>query len=335
MEAKIIIIMKTKSFVPQIMALAVAVNIVSACSPQIFQQITTLNSEQVTLKDNGDYVAETPLFTIEYDFWSTNGNVCFTITNNSNVPLYLNLAESFFVNNGYAYDYYKARTYVYSHKSTVGYGTTGSTSIAGSVMAGQSASVTGQGLLYPIASASASVGASLSKTYGASSSVSMASQNGYSVEYAEKDVVCIPAHSSKSFEEFIVSSDLHRECGFARNPSKKETMVKEYNADNSPRVIENRLTLILDKEVIPVNHVFYVSQIQNIAVEHATKNVERTDCSGVRLYPDLQINILGGANKYYINYTDSYSTDRGNRGTSATSEVPEWRQWKENRKAGK
>ena len=290
MEAKIIIIMKTKSFVPQIMTLAMAVNIVSACTPQIFQQITTLNSEQVTLKDNGDYVAETPLFTIEYDFWSTNGNVCFTITNNSNVPLYLNLAESFFVNNGYAYDYYKARTYVYSHKSTVGYGTTGSTSIAGSFN---------------------------------------------SVEYAEKDVVCIPAHSSKSFEEFIVSSDLHRECGFARNPSKKETMVKEYNADNSPRVIENRLTLILDKEVIPVNHVFYVSQIQNIAVEHATKNVERTDCSGVRLYPDLQINILGGANKYYINYTDSYSTDRGNRGTSATSEVPEWRQWKENRKAGK
>ena len=327
--------MKTKSFVPKILALAIAVNIVSACSPQIYQQITTLNSEQVTLKDNGDYVAETPLFTIEYDFWSTNGNVCFTITNNSNVPLYLNLAESFFVNNGYAYDYYKARTYVYSHKSTVGYGTTGSTSIAGSVMAGQSASVTGQGLLYPIASASASVGASLSKTYGASSSVSMASQNGYSVEYAEKDVVCIPAHSSKSFEEFIVSSDLYRECGFARNPSKKETMVKEYNADNSPRVIENRLTLILDKEVIPVNHVFYVSQIQNIAVEHATKNVERTDCSGVRLYPDLQINILGGANKYYINYTDSYNTDR-DKGTSVQIKtVAEWRQFKEDQKAGK
>ena len=60
LESKIIIIMKTKSFVPQIMALAMAVNIVSACSPQIFQQITTLNSEQVTLKDNGDYVAETP-----------------------------------------------------------------------------------------------------------------------------------------------------------------------------------------------------------------------------------------------------------------------------------
>lgn len=329
--------MKTKSFVPQILALAIAVNIVSACSPKIYQQITTLNSEQVILKDNGDYVAETPLFTIEYDFWSTNGNVCFTITNNTNVPLYLNLAESFFVNNGYAYDYYKARTYVYSHKSTFGYGTTGSTSIAGSVMAGQSASVTGQGLLYPIASASASVGASLSKTYGASSSVSMASQNGYSVEYAEKDVVCIPAHSSKSFEEFIVSSDLHRECGFARNPSKKETIIKEYNVDNSPRVIENRLTLVLDKEVIPVNHVFYVSQIQNIAVEHATKYVERIDCSGVRLYPDLQINILGGANKYYINYTDSYNTDRDNRSSSSTtsSEVPEWRQWKENRKAGK
>ena len=56
----------------------------------------------------------------------------------------------------------------------------------------------------------------------------MTSQNGYSVEYAEKDVVCIPAHSYKTFTEFSIATSVFRECGFVRDPSKKETAVREY-----------------------------------------------------------------------------------------------------------
>lgn len=282
-----------------IISFAAATLLCSACSPLIYQQIATLSSENVNLKDNGAYSYEDGVMTIEYDFWSESGKFSFIIMNNSDDDIYLNLAESYFVNNGYAQDYYQARTYVYTSRSVAASGSTASAAVAGS--ASVSASAAGQGLYGGVVGVAASLGAS--KGYGASKTYSVAAEKGTSVEFAEKAIVCIPAHSYKVFEEFNVSSSVFRECGFVRDPSRKETAIKEYDGYTSPRVIENRLVFNIGEVTIPVTNIFYVSQYQNISAEEATEYVKVERCDGSKR--DVKVHKLSANNKFYITYSEN------------------------------
>lgn len=269
----------------------------SACSPVFYQQIATLSSENVTLKNDGSFAYEDGVMTIEYDFWSESGQFSFIITNNSDDDIYLNLAESYFVNNGYAHDYYQARTYVYTSRNVASTGSTASAAVAGH--ASVSAAGTAQSLYGGIVGVAASLGAT--KGYGASKTYSVASEKGTSVEFAEKAIVCIPAHSFKVFEEFSVSSSVFRECGFVRDPSKKENAVREYTDYTSPRVIENRLVFNIGDNAIPVTNIFYVSQYQNISTDDATEYVKVERCDGYKT--DVKVHKLSGNNKFYITYS--------------------------------
>ena len=79
----------------------------TACSSSYYQQIATLKSEQVRIKDDGEFVAETPEFSISYNFWSQLGGVNFSIINKSDKDIYFRVSESYFIRNGRAYDYYQ------------------------------------------------------------------------------------------------------------------------------------------------------------------------------------------------------------------------------------
>lgn len=285
--------------------MAVATLLCSACSPLFYQQIATLSSENVNLKDNGAYVYEDGIMTIEYDFWSESGKFTFVITNNSDDDIYLNMAESYFVNNGYAQDYYQARTYVYTSRSIASTGSSASAAIAGHTSA--SAGVADQGLYGGTVGVAASLGAT--KGYGVSKTYSVASEKGTSVEFTEKAIVCIPAHSYKVFEEFSVSSSVFRECGFVRDPSRKENAVREYDGYSSPRVIENRLVFNMGDVTIPVTNIFYVSQYMNISSENATEYIKVEQCDGYK--KDVKVHKYSANNKFYITYSSSdlWSTD--------------------------
>ncbi len=134
----------------------------TACSPEIFQQIATLSSENVELKDDRAFAYENELFTIEYYFWSESGKFYFTITNNSDDDLYLNLEKSYFVNNGYAYDYYQNRTFVYTNSKT--------TISASSVLPKNNSSII----------------STFGTPYIYGNGAALTSDNGISVEYAEQ-----------------------------------------------------------------------------------------------------------------------------------------------------
>lgn len=245
-----------------ILLLAGAAIICSACSPLYYQQIATLSSENVSLKNDGSFAYEDGIMTIEYDFWAESGQFKFIVTNNSDEDIYLNLAESYFVDNGLAYDYYQARTYLYTSKSITSVGAKASYAVA--------------------------------KT---------ASEKGESIEFAEKSIVGIPAHSCKVFEEFSVATTVFRECGFVRDPSKKENAVREYNGYTSPKVIENRLMFYMGDVAIPVTNVFYVSQYQNISISNATGYVKVERCDGFK--KDVKVNTYSANNKFYITYSSN------------------------------
>lgn len=228
-----------------VLPLVLTVLFCSSCSQLFYQQIATLSSDNVTLRDNGDYAYEDGMMTIEYDFWAESGKFTFIVTNNSDEDIYLNMAESYFINNGYAQDYYQARTYL---------------------------SVEGTSL----------------------------NTNGKSIEFTEKAVVCIPAHSYKTFTEFSIATSVFRECGFVRDPSKKETAVREYTKETSPQVIENRLMFNIGNITLPVTNVFYVSQYQNISTDAATEWIKVEGCDGYKT--PVRVHKLSASNKFYITY---------------------------------
>ena len=229
----------------------------TACSPQIFLQIGTLSADNVKLEDDGAFKYEDAIMCIEYNFWSENGKFQFTVTNNTDDAIYLNLAKSHFINNGYAYDYYQARTYIYEDKNS---------SFSELIIHGTSFS-----------------------------------EKGVAIEYMEQPIACIPAHSSKVFEEFKVASSVFRECGFVRDPSKKETSVREYSDYSSPQIIENRLVFNINELEIPVTNMFYVSQYQNISYNDAIESVKTDRCDGS--VKEAKFHKMSGNNKFYISYS--------------------------------
>ena len=268
----------------------------TACSPEIFQQIATLSSENVELKDDGAFAYENELFTIEYYFWSESGKFYFTITNNSDDDLYLNLEKSYFVNNGYAYDYYQNRTFVYTNSKT--------TISASSVLPKNNSSII----------------STFGTPYIYGNGAALTSDNGISVEYAEQPLICIPALSSKSFGEFSISSSEFRDCGFIRNPTKKELAIREYTVLNSPRIIENRLVFEFNGSTVPITNLFYVSEFQNIAYNNATKYVTVENCDGTK--QDVKMHMMSANNKFYITYfSNGTASDRTSQDTSPWNRI--------------
>lgn len=295
---------------------------ITSCSSS-YMQIATLKSEQVKLQSDGSFKSEHQEFTVEYDFWSKYGNVGFLITNNSDKDLYLNLEKSYFINNGYAYDYYQNRVFVYSSKSSSTINSTSSRSTAvGSLNSNSTISqyVNGHSNNYYATINSSSYGSYFSKSnisgYSSSSSYTTYSEKGSTIEYIEDKIVCIPAHSAKYFEEFQASSIIYRECGFPRNPDKDEETILEFDKNDSPKVFENRLMFILNNNEIPINHKFYVCEIQNILEENAYEKYFKKDCNGNEIVPPVLVNKKAQSDKYYIYYNYSkvrnYTKD-GNR----------------------
>lgn len=303
------------------LAICFICSFITSCAPMQYMQIATLKSEQVELQTDGSFKSRNSEFTIEYDFWSNYGNVGFLITNNSDKDLYLNLEKSYFINNGYAYDYYQNRVFIYSSISSSSSSSTASRSSAvGNLNSNTISSQYINGYYnYSgsiVNSNSYSSYSSHSKTsgYSSSSTYSTYSEKGSTIEYIEDKIVCIPAHSAKYFGEFQVSSTVYRECGFPRNPSKKEETILEFEEKDSPRVFENRLMFVLDNKDIPVNHKFYVCEIQNILKDNAYRQAYRKDCNNNNINPPVLVNKMASSDKYYLYYNfNDYNDDRINK----------------------
>lgn len=264
--------------------------LLTACSSQLYQQIATLSSENVKLHDDGAFMYVNPDLTIEYKFWSESGKFNFRVTNNTADNIYLNLEESFFIDNGIAHDYYQARTFGMSSKDRT---------IHGGTYYGIST------IISPII---------INDTYTGEDEVY--------VEYAEQPRVCIPAGSSKVFDEFAVSDAVYRTCGFPRDPSSKEDATLSYEEATSPKVIENRLIFIIDGVKVPVNNVFYVSEYRNIARDDAEEDVRMERCSGSKYY--VKVNKFGANNKFYITYSEDDMEEVSDYGDDRTKSSHRW-----------
>ena len=102
----------------------------ASCATKSYIQIVDVKSESLTEEKN-NYVYTDENCKIVYDLWQEGGNPGFMIENISDQLIYINLANSFFTENGIAYDYFRNRTYGKGSISSVSKGASASASVFG------------------------------------------------------------------------------------------------------------------------------------------------------------------------------------------------------------
>ena len=221
-----------------------------SCAPYI--QVATLNSDTVQLSDKGEFYYENEVARIDYYFnVKENGLFSFSIKNLTAEDIYVDMAKSYFINNGIAADYYGRST-------TVTVGTSSSDSYLFSE--------------------------NVSSTYTTSQSVS---ETKTAASY-----VGIPCESARVFTGFMISDTHYTEKGFEEFPYQGYPEVREFNKDESPLVIINRITLIVGGEEIVIENKMY-----------ATKYVNAVD--NINAYYQTYSDYMGN-NQFYILYKDEY-----------------------------
>ena len=229
-----------------------------SCAPYI--QVATLNSDTVQLSDKGEFYYENEVARIDYYFnVKENGLFSFSIKNLTAEDIYVDMAKSYFINNGIATDYYGRSTTV-----TVGSSRSSSYSINTSYSN------------YPNKIETSGIASS----YTVSESVS---ETKTSASY-----VGIPGESARVFTGFMISDTHYTEKGFEEFPYQGYPEVREFNKDESPLVIINRITLIVGGEEIVIENKMYATKYVN-----ALDNVY----AGYRPYSE---NL--GNNQFYIIY---------------------------------
>lgn len=226
----------------------------ASCSTYI--QVTTLKSDTVQLNEKGEFYYEDEVVRIEYSFnQAENGLFAFAINNLSNEDIYVDMAKSYFINNGVAVDYYGRSTTV-----TVG--------------SSHSNSYLNRDLYSEQVSSTYTVSASISETKTAASYVG------------------IPSESVRIFTGFIVSDVRYTEEGLIEFPNGKDKEEREFNKDESPLTIVNRITLIVGGEEVVIENKMYASKYVN-----AVDNIKQYYLP----YSEFMDN-----NQFYILYTNEY-----------------------------
>lgn len=225
-----------------------------SCAPYI--QVATLNSDTVQLSDKGEFYYEDEVARIDYYFnVKENGLFSFSIKNLTAEDIYVDMAKSYFINNGIATDYYGRSTTVTVGKSV---------------------------------SDSYSFGKQVSSTYTAQVSSTYTTSLSVSETKTAASYVGIPCESARVFTGFMISDTHYTEKGFEEYPYQGYPEVREFNKDESPLVIINRITLIVGGEEIVIENKMYATKYVN-----ALDNVY----AGYRPYSE---NL--GNNQFYIIY---------------------------------
>lgn len=98
-------------------ALLGALTLASCHTVKNYRQIGLIESDNVKMAD-ASYVYTSEDLDIYYNFWSDGGEVSFCVQNKTDKTIALDMTKSFFVRNGYAFDYYKDVVYGSSSSST-------------------------------------------------------------------------------------------------------------------------------------------------------------------------------------------------------------------------
>ena len=266
-----------------ILATIMSVLLASCSSTYKFCQIyeTKPVEQDYHLKSgNGSLQYENTQCIVEYCFWSNGGTADFNFYNKTDDIIYIDLAKSFFVMNGVAYDLYQGREW--SHSTSVGY----SSSTTYGYSASRAAAVS-VGLIEPNPVTDGVVGAKVTGAASRSESISSGNVVAHStsnrVTIKEKQIIAVPPHSKKYIEAYSIASSPLLSCELPRYPSTSARI--DFTSDNSPYRFSDIITYAVgdSAHAVTVTNEFYVSSVTNYAEPEIVVMKMREDpCENMR-----------------------------------------------------
>jgi len=245
--------------------------IVSSCtSTQYYQLYKTTPSNLKVSKDNLCY--EDNHVKIFYNLWAEKGNPGFIFYNKTDSIITLNKDLSFYVQNGFSYDYFQNRIYSISSNYTdmssqaITNSHTSSNQTSSSTTNGRSAS--GLSSFNDLISINSTLN---STTTGKQSVISNTQTNsinqgtsfsrGSSITINEQNKIKIAPHSGKLITEFTIVNSRYKNCDFGTSQSIK------FTEENSPLRFSNVISYELNGKVESVVNSFFVNEISNLSFE--------------------------------------------------------------------
>jgi hypothetical protein len=217
--------------------------LVTSCATTSFYQVYNVKPVQESISKTDELFFEDDNCKISYNLWSNGGNIGFEFYNKTDEKIYINLNETNFILNGFAYDYYKNRTFTTSESNSASTSNTSTGSVA----------LTGINVYNDIQT----------NQVKSSSSANLSSSVGYAVSIKEDSIIYIPAKTTKTISEYSINKALIRNCDLFKYPSLKNIKTKSYAIEQSPIVFSNIITYNTQAERITVENKFFVSEITN------------------------------------------------------------------------
>ena len=242
---------------------------------------------------------------IIYNLWEDAGSMDFVFTNKTDKDIYIDLAQSFFIQNGIAVDYYTDREFT----STTTVGATSTTSLLESYTASAIKGYTKYGYTHTPnlwTPTTVNRGSQISHSITAGSTTSVTSGHSASVTTRAKRYICVPANASKIVRSFGISDYVYMICeNNDFNLPKKESEKITYTKEESPLNFRNRITYIIDEINYTVDNQFWVISVQNYKKNSIIKNETVTNCF-TKMREEKSYFIISGPNMFYNNYQPPY-----------------------------
>lgn len=204
--------------------------LMTSCVTTSFYQVYNVKPNQETITKTDKLFFEDENCKISYNLWANGGNIGFDIYNKTDENIYVNLNESNFILNGFAYDYYKNRTFTTSESKSA----SASKTSTGSV------DVTGINVYNNIQT----------NQVKSSSSANISSSVGYAVTIKEDSIICVPAKTTKRISEYSINNTLIRNCDLFKYPRGKTIKTKSYSIEQSPIIFSNIITYETDRKSV-------------------------------------------------------------------------------------
>lgn len=270
-----------------------------SCSSNYFQLCKV--SSDLPTSSSGAYQYTNQDVEIQYNFWSYGGKIYFSIKNNTDNALYIDLSKSFLIKNGNAYDYFLNRTITSSSALTTSKGTESSVNTLGYFNSSNH----------------------LYKTPGSLTSFdisSLSSQHTISISSEEQKIVIIPPHAAKDFGEYYIMTNRYQDCDLYEAPSKKNSVSMDFNLLTSPVAFTNLICYRVCEEGTDqiIENNFFIKEVTN---QHYKSTIHKikSGCSSDQYQPKIEVFISTSPKSFYIEYdprsqknTNKSSTKRKN-----------------------
>jgi hypothetical protein len=215
----------------------------TSCASTSFYQVYTVKPIEESITNTDELFFEDENCKISYNLWDNAGNIGFNFHNKTDNNIYVKLNESNFILNGFAYDYFKNRTFTTSESKSASTSNTSTGSLA----------VTGINVHNNIQT----------NQVKSSSSANISSSFVYAVSIKEDSLICIPPNTTKRISEYSINNALIRNCDLFKYPRRKGIKTKSYTEEKSPIVFSNRITYEINGNSKLVENGFFVSEITN------------------------------------------------------------------------